>query len=150
MKPTLGRHRQELMKWLLQQERKPYLWRAKGPNAFDCSGLVTCGLVSVGYPAICPICSTGLRGFHNAHLLWTEWKPPTVLTALDCAFYGTPDRASHVVFLWPDGRIYGANCGDRTTTTIETAQAMGAQVGFRSSPQHRKDFLGFRALPLPP
>lgn len=46
---------------------KPCLWGAKGDDAFDCSGLVTCGIKFAGGP--------DWRHTHNANRLAKETRP---------------------------------------------------------------------------
>lgn len=141
--------RQQLQDWLLQQEGKPYVWASKGQNAFDCSGLVTAGLVEVGYPKTCPRCNLDMRGFHSAARLWDELEPTEEPAPLDLIFYGAPGHISHVVFLWCDGRVFGANGGNQHTTSTAIAEKRGARVGFKRGILYRFDNRGFRKLPLP-
>ena len=141
--------RQALTQWLLEQEGKPYVWAAKGVAAFDCSGLVSAGLVAAGYPSTCPACGLDMRNFHGAARLWSELEPTETPEALDLAFYGPPHKVNHVVFVWCDKRVFGANGGNEYTTTTAIAERRGARVCFRRGTHYRPDLRGFRKLPLP-
>lgn len=59
--------RTRFLDFVLSQVEKPALWGTKGPDAFDCSGLVTCGLLAAGAP--------DMRHTHNADRLRAETRP---------------------------------------------------------------------------
>jgi hypothetical protein len=133
--------------FVLAQEGKPYIWGAKGPDAFDCSGLVTAGLVHVGY--------ADLRQTHNAHGLFRRF--PTTLSPKpgDLAFYGRQSAAgivehiSHVVVVTGSGdEIIGANGGNKYTTSAEIAARSGARVKRKPTYLYRPDFIAFGVSPL--
>lgn len=138
------KNRLDLFAWLTLQEGKPYTWGAKGPEAFDCSGLVTAGLYEMGLP--------DWRETHNAARLMRELPKVKTPSFLDLCFYGPNGNATHVM-LYIGGepvRVYGACGGGSATTSAEIARAHGARVRFRTGVNYRPDLLGFRALPLPP
>jgi murein DD-endopeptidase len=132
----------DAMGFLLQcstAEGKPYVWGAKGPDAFDCSGLVTWALHECGGP--------DWRNSHNSARLFAELAPVEKPQEGDLAFYGQPGRVTHVMVCWGDGRVYGACGGDSTTTSVEMAKLRKAKVQYRAKADYRPGFLGFRRLP---
>ncbi len=133
--------RTRLMEWATGQVGKLYRWGAKGPDNFDCSGLVTAGLLELGLP--------DWRMTHNASRLFAELVPTDNPLPMDLVFYGQPEHVSHVVFFYGDGRILGACGGNQGTTTNAVALATGAAVKFRKSVNYRPDCRGFRKLPTP-
>ncbi len=155
--------RQRFLEIVLAQEGKPYIWTAKGPDAFDCSGLVTFGLKGAGYSDhVSLFAPTELKGitdknwqlFCNAHRLYSHLSRTDAPQAGDLAFYGmrkmSGSQATHiVVYMGPDDkRIIGANGGGSGTTSAIIAAKQGAKVKFKPSHLYRPDFLGFRVLPL--
>lgn len=132
-----------LRDWLLEREGFPYLWGWKGPDAFDCSGFVTCGLLAMG--------CRDMRQTHNAGRLFAALKSTKEPMPLDLAFYGPPGSITHVMFFMAngDGRVFGACGGNAFTTTVEKAREQGACVRFRPKVDYRPDFRGFRRIPLP-
>jgi hypothetical protein len=146
-----------LLEWLYRQYGSPYLWDAKGETltvngeklrVFDCSGFVTCALVENGHPAECPHCHRSMRLAHNCHALWEELVPAAAgEPGLKLAFYGLV-RATHVMFVMPDGRCYGAAGGNSDSTDASDSLRRGREVQFRSSPGYRPDLMGYRKLPL--
>lgn len=154
-------HRRELTEWLIEQLHCPYVYGAKGNvfrmgekevTAYDCSGLVTCGMVTVGWPETCPRCGLSWKEMHNAQRLWDELEPvpeDEKPRPLDLCFYGKDARkVEHVMFLWLDGRVLGACGGNRATLDPMDALMKGAKVRTQREPKYREDFLGFRKLPL--
>lgn len=121
-------------------EGKPYQWNAKGPLAFDCSGLVTWCLLQAGGP--------DLRATHNCEVLWGALEPLAAISTGDIAlaFYGSPGRVEHVMIAVPDGRAYGACGGNRDTLTLQDAVRDRACVQFRRTVTYRPGLLGFRSL----
>ena len=118
---------------------KPYLWGAKGPDAYDCSGLVTDSLRAAGGP--------DLRPTHNAQKLYIEASPVAdgVLAPGDLVFYGmSPQAVSHVVILCAGGKVFSASRGDRTVTTLAIAQQRGAKVVCHPTMLYRRDVVGTR------
>lgn len=130
----------KVLELALTKQGQPCVWGRKGPNVFDCSGLVTWAIHQAGGP--------DLRFTHNAHLLWKEFpiafRP--ALGEIALAFYGYSDVIEHVMFLCPDGRVFGA-CGARPDRLdVEEAKRLDEKVRFRNTVEYRKDFLGFRYL----
>jgi hypothetical protein len=147
------------MDWLLAQKGKPYVWGSKGNRhviggtiaieCYDCSGLVTKGLVELGHPRACRICKLDLCGFHNAQRLFDELEPVSVPAAMDLVFYGSGVRhVSHVMVWWGDNRVFGASGGNRDSIEAAVSLRRGQKVKFQATRDYRPDFLGFRRLPL--
>lgn len=121
---------------ILNKEGAPYIWAAKGPDTFDCSGLVTWGIQEVG--------GEDLRPYHNAARLFAELEPTDQPEPGDLCFYGPPGRINHVMVFVGDGRVYGAAGGNSSTKT----PTKGAKVQFRPKVRYRPDFRGYRRLPF--
>jgi murein DD-endopeptidase len=132
----------------LRLEGLPYIWAAKGPLCFDCSGLVTYLVREMGGP--------DWRALGNCAFLWEKLAPftpeaapfegvPPHMPVGTLAFYGPPGRADHVMVVSPEGRAFGACGGGSACVTPKR----GACVQFRPSIRYRPDFLGFRALEWP-
>jgi len=136
-KPSLSR-RQRFLDWCYSQRGRPYIWGAKGPEAYDCSGLVTSGFLAVG--------GQDWRVTHNSQRLFGLLQDITDRPAKagDLVFYGPPNRVTHVMVLWEDGRVFGATGGGSQTKT----PTKGAEVQFRSKVGYRPDVKGFRAFPF--
>ncbi len=140
----------QLLDWLLRQEGKPYVWGAKGdfnpdPNkggelvqCYDCSGLVSVGLKLHGVKD-CP------DGSFNQFAKFESTLDPM---PLDLAFYGPPKRINHVMWVWGDGRVYGACGGNSSVMTVSAARRINACVKWKSKAKYRPDFRGFRKIPL--
>lgn len=121
----------------------PYRWDSKGPDRFDCSGLVTWALSAVG--AIPP----ASRLNTNCRVMWTTLPPTEDPQPGDLCFYGAPDAPDHVMALCEDKQtVYGAAGGNSDTTTDEIAAKRGAAVQYRPLVRYRADFLGYRKAPL--
>lgn len=134
-------------------EGVPYVWGAKGPRQFDCSGLITRVIHECGGP--------NWMVTHNSARLFealTPWLPELekgfprgiprdVALALHIpaglvACYGV-GGISHVMVTTGDGRVFGSCGGDSRTT----APIPGAKVQFRPSLVYRPDLRGLRHLP---
>ena len=109
---------------VLNQAGKPYLWGAWGPDAFDCSGLVSFGL---GFKE--KKCAADLfLMFKTAQIPKAQALPGSIF------FYGpSPAKIDHVMTVlqhWPNGTLtlIGARGGDSETTTLDIAAAKGAMV----------------------
>lgn len=127
----------------LSREGRPYLFAQKGPNTFDCSGLVTWSIWTAG--------GVDLRRTFAASTMWERFEPcqrpaPGELALALYGFPADPPVVDHVMVVMPDGRVYGACGGDRGTTTLAIAKLRGAKVQYRSGPDYRPDFLGYRRL----
>lgn len=121
--------------WVLAQEGKPYIWGAKGPEQFDCSGLVTAAIREVGGP--------DLRMMYNCARLYSLLLPTDKPVKGDLCFYGLKDRPTHVmVFIGPT--VFGASGGGKQTTT----PVAHAKVQYKPRVTYRPDFLGYRKLPF--
>ena len=89
------------------QARKPYVWGAQGPSAFDCSGLVYAAYkaAGLGYPAWSRL---------NAALYFVDTKrvPLSQLIPGDLLFYsydGTVQNIHHITIYGGDGMMWEAN-----------------------------------------
>lgn len=126
------------------QMGKPYVWGAKGPEEFDCSGLVTWALYDLG------ICDW--RNDHNAQTLYGCLPHTDTPRPGDLAFYGTGRTGiSHVMVVWgggPDGSVIGASGGNHDVTSVEIAQKKGARVQIKHSAHYRPDFVGYAVPPI--
>lgn len=132
---------------VLEQIGVPYLWGGKRPETgLDCSGLVT--------HALHKVLGQDWRNTHNTDKLWAQLAPIDFPRSGDLAFYGGagPDDVSHVmVVLNLDGDedlVVGACGGDSTTTTLREAVRRGARVRVRQGVHYRRDFRGYRKLPI--
>lgn len=134
--------RLDFLAWLLKQQDKPYIWGGKGPDEFDCSGLVTAGLF------LCGITTKDWRQTHAASTLFDSLDATEKPRPGDLAFYGNPVKVSHVMVCFGDGRVYGATGGHHSTISIERAKYANACVKFRSAVSYRPDFRGYRKLPI--
>lgn len=135
--------RLEFLAWLKAQEGKTSLWAQKGPDYFDCSGLVTRGFVEIG------VTTEFIPNFTNTDKLW--WRLPATDKPKpgDLVFYGgsRADDVEHVMVWWGDGRVYGACGASSKILTVKEAQEKDAKVRFRK-PGYRRDFRGYRRSPL--
>ncbi len=134
------------IEWLIKQEDKTCLWAKKGPDMFDCSGLVVCGYEAVGQHRF----NSGLT---NTDRLWNGLKVTGCPEQGDLVFYGGtgPFDVSHVMVWWGDGRVYGACGATPKITDSELARRKGCRVKFREHSKYRQgDFRGFRKSPLTP
>jgi len=137
-------NREKLIHWLVAQSGKMYVWCGKGPETFDCSGLVTASMQALDLP--------DWRATHNAARLFAELEPIEFfqLRPGDLVFYGQPGQISHVMFFWtPEGEVYGACGGNSSTTSPEVAMKAGACVKSRRSVLYRPDVRGYRRYPFP-
>lgn len=128
--------RAQFVEWCQSQLGKPYIWGAKGPDTFDCSGLITAGLLACGHE--------DWRQTHNSARLFDKLEPVEKPEVGDFAFYGPPHRVTHVMVVWFDGQVYGASGGNRDTITPRP----GAAVQTKRRVFYRRDFRGFRKNPL--
>ena len=149
--------RAEFLFQVLELHRLPYLWCGKGftpaeatrlglpiptYDGRDCSGVVTCALRAAGGP--------DWRATHNADTLHDELAAPDAGAELpgDLCLYGTPGHGTHVMVLLALDLVIGASGGGSTTTTLTRALEQGASVRVHRRHLYRRDFIGFRRLPL--
>lgn len=117
---------------------KPVLWASKGPDAFDCSGLVTWTLHAIG--------GIDLRATHNAQKLHDESHAlllpdgNSIIPAPgDLIFYGHGKNAVEHVAIWLEGdKAISADGATSKITKLEIALANPANrvrlhdaIGFR-------------------
>jgi cell wall-associated NlpC family hydrolase len=141
--------RLQFMGWAIEQLGKPYIWDAKGPDSFDCSGFVTAGFYACFLP--------DWRGTHNSLRLYEELPPADDATVKpgDLCFWGSPDGSvavDHVMVWWGDHakRVLGACGGGSHTRTVLEALKHNAKVQFRPGINYRPYFRGYRKSPLDP
>lgn len=143
----LDRERLDFVLEAIEHEGQPYVWGAKGPDRFDCSGLVTYCLWRATHGRL------DWRETHNADRLYRELQalgPDEQPTAGDLVFYGSPDAVNHVMVWMGGDRVYGASGGNHHTTSPEIAAKTGARVKYRSPVEYRPDFVGIRRAPVDP
>lgn len=98
---------------LAKHNKKPYVWGAKGPNSFDCSGLISyCLRVSGVIPNYSYHTSSGMEGSFK-HIPYSEVQPGDILW-----------HPGHVMVYLKDGytfeakgKAYGVGYFKRTTST---------------------------------
>jgi cell wall-associated NlpC family hydrolase len=144
----MNARRQLFTHWVLDQLGLPALWAAKGErvllpsglwaNAYDCSGLYTCGVKHVGGP--------DLRVAYNTDRLWNELPEVQVPEPGDAAFYGGsgPKDVEHVAIVVASGHVVCASGASSHIVTLKAALEAGARVRVYQSHLYRKDFRGFR------
>lgn len=132
--------RDKFIAYVQAQLDKPCLWGAKGDDAFDCSGLVTCGIKFAGGP--------DWRHTHNANRLGDETRE---LVA------GEDPLPGDLIFFDADGDSLDEHVGivlNETTAidaagarssvhTLAEALALHARVRLHDRHDYRK---GFRAI----
>lgn len=133
--------------WLKDRLGADVLWAQKGPAAFDCSGLVTCGLLALGGP--------DWRATHNTDRLWAELEPTETPEPGDFAFWWAPGAdapakgdVEHVAVVCAGGLILTADGATHSITTLDAARQAHAVVRLRESVHYRKRFAGYRRFPL--
>lgn len=116
----------------------PVLWAAKGPDAFDCSGLVTTALWQVGGP--------DLRHLANAQALHDHTRalgsgPTDLALPGDLAFYGADEKhIIHVATLDEYGGIVSADGATSHVTDLHVALANPAnRVRRHDAVRYRRD-----------
>lgn len=147
------RKRDSFLVWVVQQLGRPVLWGAKGDYvvrrekvlllpepAYDCSGLVTCGLKAVGFRDV--------RGTHNAQRLWQCLPSTKMQRPGDLGFYGRDiNSVSHVVVGLDGGAIISADGATPKVLELELAKAdKTARVRRHDSFNYRRDtrWLGWK------
>lgn len=138
------RHR--FLSWGIDQLGTPTLWGAKGDDAFDCSGLVTCGYHHLGL--------ADWRESHNTDTLFEELEPTLDPLPGDLVFWAPkqPRNAGdveHVGIVLRGGHLLHASGATSRITTLEQARKVGARVTTNTSIHYRPGFAGFRISPFP-
>jgi cell wall-associated NlpC family hydrolase len=104
----------------LEQLGKPVLWARRGPDVFDCSGLVAWALEESGVPK-----SLQLRPMYNAQRFHDESRPVAEAEALpgDLLFYGQSALlVSHVAVVCTGGMALSADGATPRITDVEVAK----------------------------
>ena len=119
-------HVREFLAAVLGEFGKPYIWDAKGPDSYDCSGLVTASLRNVGGP--------DWRSSHWTGRLWSDLAEVHELELKPghLAFYlsgiAAPDHlVDHVEVVLPYGLTVGARGGGHTCISLPIAEAAGRE-----------------------
>lgn len=121
-----------------QQQGKVTLWGAKGPNEFDCSGLVTWTLRELGGP--------DWTEAYSARRLWLELPTAPQPTIGDLAFYGPSGSPNHVMIYTGGGKVFGACGATSKITDIDTARKDLMRRVKERLLNYRPDFIGYRSL----
>lgn len=127
--------RAKFLDYVLSQVEKPALWGAKGDDAFDCSGLVTCGILAAGGP--------DLRKTHNANRLGKETRQlergelplPGDLILFDADENGADE---HVGIVVDAQTAIDASGATHAVTSIEEAVRRMARVRMHKGHAYRK------------
>ena len=124
---------------------KVCLWGQKGPDMFDCSGLVTYSLWATG--------NEDWRAFTNAAGLWEKTQPVSFFEMIpgDLAMYvpsyGDRTHIIHVVIMLAGWQVLSASGATSTITSRDGALKVGAKVRTHDSIWYRPGFVGIRRLP---
>lgn len=132
--------KRDFLELALAQLNKPYIWGAKGPDRFDCSGLVTWCLKELGGP--------DWRQSHSSARLFDKLPsvPLDQIQPGDLALYGPPHKVTHVMIVSDYGTVIGASNGDSTTRTLDDAKRRKACVKVKPNIKYRPDLRGVRSL----
>lgn len=130
--------RRRFLDFVEAQMGKPSLWAAKGPDAYDCSGLVTAGIAYAG--------GADLRATHNANrlagatrpLLPTEQPIPGDLIFFDAEHDGIDEHVGIV----RDGvtAIDAAGATSKITTLAAARAQPSARVRRQLGHRYRASF----------
>jgi cell wall-associated NlpC family hydrolase len=139
---AIGPQRLAFLSWLERQDGKTSLWAKKGPDLFDCSGLVTVGYEKAGVPMFNPLMT-------NTDTLWGKLPSIAIPSPGDLVLYGGSalSDVEHVMVWWGDGIVFGACGATSRILNREEAERAGARVRMRAL-SYRRDFRGFRRSPL--
>lgn len=131
--------REEFVKCALMKLGSTVIWAHKGPDMFDCSGLVTWSLKRAGGP--------DLRGSFHAQRLFdgcAEIRAGDEKRG-DLAFYGSgPKGIKHVAICLGDGSVLSASGASPAVKDIATAISIGARVKIHRKVEYRRDFVAIR------
>lgn len=134
--------------WCRAQLGKPVLWGSKGPDLFDCSGLVTRGLYEMTDGAV------DWRATHNTDKLWQELDPahgeplPGDFVFYHPALPLFDGDMEHVAVVLEGGLVLTADGASSRIHTLEAAKEAHAIVRVRGDVNYRKGLAGFRRFPL--
>lgn len=127
----------------------PYIYGGRGAvenePGVDCSGLVALAFWNAGDKE-----TAKKLAALSAQGMWTSLDGGIggdLSRIADLAFYGPPEKASHVVICFSErGPVISASGGSPFIDTVKEAQDAGAKVRAWATPKYRADFLGFRSL----
>ncbi|MDE5830777.1 MAG: C40 family peptidase [Clostridia bacterium] len=106
----------------MAQIGKPYVWGAKGPNSFDCSGLVYYAYTSLGISV--PRATEGYKTKTAYEISWSEAQPGDILIIYQSE-RGSSYTSGHAgIYLGNDEYIHSPQTGQKVKT------AKGAQKRF--------------------
>lgn len=121
------------LNFAMRHEGKLYRWGSNGPDDFDCSGFIVCGMRQ-------PDVFGASYLDRSCAKFWEMPKVGVPRPGDLCVYRGRNGQPNHVMVSVDGGltgRVFGACGGDSTTTTPELAAAKGARVQFRRSPNYR-------------
>lgn len=96
--PSLGGSRAQFVELVTKQSGKAYVWGGKGPNSFDCSGLIYWALKQLGI---------NYAGTSSTQWAMVERIKETDLKPGDLIFYG-PNASRHVSIYIGPGKCFEA------------------------------------------
>ena len=117
--------RTKFLDYALSQIDKPCLMGAKGDDAFDCSGLVTCALRAAGGPDLTKTHNANALGNGTRLLLPDERPIPGDLILFDA---DGNDVDEHVAIVLAGDRAIDAEGATHSVTSIEEAVRRMARV----------------------
>lgn len=130
------------------------LWGAKGPDTFDCSGLVSWSLLMAGFQS--PSSAKGKKRW-SANLNWNAQRMANDLPhfndirlarAGDLCFYGDSwDKVTHVtIFLGDEGCLSASGATSKVTSLERATQNKAARIRKHTQARYRSDFLGWGSI----
>jgi cell wall-associated NlpC family hydrolase len=127
--------RLRFLEYVTAQVDKPTLWGAKGDDAFDCSGLVTCGIVAAGGPDLRKTHNANALGKGTRRLLPDEKPIPGDLIFFDSEGDGLDE---HVGIVTDSMTALDAEGATSKVTTLADAVQRHAKVRFHNGHFYRK------------